>query len=272
MVEELRKIRTFIESELGLSMPESKVPLLESRLRRRVEVLGLRSLAEYSDYVLHPITARRERAAFIDAVTTHRTAFWREPEHFQYLLETALPDMDAVLGSRRTTNVWSVGCSTGEEPYSLAMALCEHHRRRTGSDFRVLATDVSRAVVEHGKVGIYEAARLAPVPEPLSRRYTRRALEGSSHKVRVVAELRRRVAFECLNLMQSDYRVSTTFDAIFIKDVLADFDEATREIVVNKLCRNLRTGGLLFIGSSESFPTEEVPLKLVAPAVYAKVA
>lgn len=270
MVEELRKIRTFIESELGLTMPENKLPMLRSQLGRRAASLGLQSLSEYSDYVLHGVDRKKERAAFIDAVTTRHTDFWLEPEHLRFFAESGLPELDAVFGTRRTTQVWSAGCSTGEEPYSLAMVLCEHHRRRPGSDFRVLASDVSRAAVEHGRLGIYGAERLESLPMEMSRRYTRRLLDGASPKARIVAELRRRVAFECLNLVQSDYRISTTFDAIFLKNVLVDFDSATQGVVVEKMCKYLRPGGIFFVGRTESLPRGEAPLRPIAPGIYGR--
>lgn len=266
--DDFKDIRKFIEVELGVKMPTSKVPMLASRLRRRVQSLGLRNFEEYGNFVLRSLDGKKELVAFIDAVTTHKTDFWREPEHFEFLANVALPKLDATLGVGRTTKVWSAGCSTGEEPYTLAMVLAEHCRTRAGADFAILATDVSEPVLEHGRVGIYDAERVEPLPVHLANRYVRKSVDKRSNKVRMPAELRSCISFHVLNFMQEDYRVADVFDAIFMRNVLIYFDEPTQARVVRRLCKNLRPGGFFFTGQSESLARADVPLKHSGPAVY----
>lgn len=265
--DDFKDIRKFIEVELGVMMPASKVPMLVGRLRRRVQSLGLRTFEEYGNFV-RSRDGKNELVTFIDAVTTHKTDFWREPDHFEFLAKVALPELDATLGVRRTTKVWSAGCSTGEEPYTLAMVLAEHCRSRPGSDFAILATDVSEPVLERARLGIYEAERVEPLPANLSNRYVRRSVDKQSSKVRITVELRRCVAFHSLNFMQQDYRVADVFDVIFMRNVLIYFDESTQARVVRRLCESLRPGGFFFTGQSESLAHADVPLKHSAPAVY----
>ena len=161
----------FITAELGIKMADSKMSMLRSRLRHRVRELGLRSLDDYAEYFFDSANLG-EREHFIHAVTTHKTDFFREPQHFSFLQEVVLPEIfarTARLGSR--VKVWSAGCSSGEEAYTLAMLLSEYARRQPGFDFAILGTDVSNNVLEMARSGIYEESLVEPVPAELRRRY-----------------------------------------------------------------------------------------------------
>lgn len=265
------RIARFINSELGIKMPESKITLIQSRLLRRVRDLGLGSVEQYGNYFFDAPNAE-ERIHFINAVTTNKTDFFREPQHFDFLIRAAIPSIDRESAGRERwrLNVWSAGCSSGEEPYTLAMVLSENARHRGAGDFALLGTDVSTRVLDHARSGIYDEALIAPVPPELRKKYFRRSKGSTPSLVRVIPELRQKVSFHTLNFMDSDYRIQNTFDIIFLRNVLIYFEKCTQEAVVQKICRNLKPGGYLFVGHSESLAGLDVPVQPVKNSVFRK--
>jgi chemotaxis protein methyltransferase CheR len=203
----------------------------------------------------------------MDAITTNKTDFFREPQHFDFLTGTALPRMDSGGATVRIT-LWSAGCSSGEEPYTLAMVLSKYAAGRRGLDFQILATDVSTRVLEAARSGIYTEAQVEPVPEEFRRKYLLRSNSGSEKLVRIVPELRKKVSFHRLNFMDAEYPVKDQFDAIFFRNVMIYFDKSTQEQVIARLCRSLKRGGYLFVGHSESLAGLDVPVELVRPSVF----
>jgi chemotaxis protein methyltransferase CheR len=265
----------FITGELGIKMSEAKVPMLQSRLMRRLRHLQLASLEEYQEYLFNSPNAEEERTHFINAVTTNKTDFFREPQHFEYLTRTALPNLDRLYGGDGGPwrfKLWCAGCSSGEEPYTQAMVLSEYAKERVGLNFALLGTDISTKVLAHAQRGIYEETRIDPVPLPLRHSYLLRSKDASSGLVRIVPQLRRRISFHRLNFMDADYRVKDLFEVIFFRNVMIYFDKPTQEAVINKLCRNLKPGGYLFVGHSESLAGLNIPVTPVASAVFRKAA
>ena len=253
------KFCAFITGELGIQMSEAKLPMLQARLQRRLRALGLNSLEDYQDFLFNSPQGEDERVHFINAVTTNKTDFFREPKHFDYLVRTALPNLDPNEGKSAVERAWRLklwcaGCSSGEEPYTLAMVLGEFGERRPGFAFSLLATDISTKVLDHAQLGIYDEERVDPV----------RA------QVRIIPDLRAKVAFHRLNFMDAHYAVKDMFDAIFFRNVMIYFDKPTLEDVIHKLCRNLLPGGYLFVGHSESLAGLNLPVACVASAVYRK--
>ncbi len=270
--ESFARFADFITRELGIKMNDSKVSMLQSRLMRRLRHLGLSSLDEYQDYLFDSPNAEEERVHFIDAVTTNKTDFFREPQHFDYLTRTAIPNLTQRYGAGGAWRfkLWCAGCSTGEEPYTQAMVLGEYARQNAGFDFVLLATDISTRVLEHAHRGIYEEERIEPVATPLRQRYLLRSTDPANRVVRIVPELRRRIHFHRLNFMDANYNVKDQFDVIFFRNVMIYFDKPTQESVINKLCRNLKPGGYLFAGHSESLAGLNIPVTPVASAVFRK--
>jgi chemotaxis protein methyltransferase CheR len=262
----------FITSRLGIKMSEAKVPMLQSRLMRRLRHLKIGSLDEYQDYLFNSPNAHEELVHFIDAVTTNKTDFFREPQHFDYLVSKALPELSRIYGGGPSWHLklWCAGCSSGEESYTLAMVLREHARQHEGFDFAMLATDISTKVLEQAQSGIYDASRIEPVPAPLRHNYLLRSNDPARHLVRVIPELRSRITFRRLNFMDADYGFHEMFEVLFFRNVMIYFDKATQEAVINKLCRHLKPGGFLFVGHSESLAGLNIPVVFSGSAVFRK--
>jgi chemotaxis protein methyltransferase CheR len=266
------KMAEFVTRELGIKMPASKKSMVQSRLLRRVRELGMQSLDEYCEYLFSPPHSADERVHFIDAMTTNKTDFFREPKHFDYLTQKVLPELEgtAVHKLKKKITVWSAACSTGEEPYTLAMIMSEYALTRPQFDFQILSTDISTRVLLTAKDGIYSRHQIEPVPRELRRRYLLNGKGEYRSLVRVRPELRRRVSFHQLNFMDEDYRVKQIFDIVFCRNVLIYFDRATQESVIGKICRNLVQGGYLFISHSESLSGLNLPLTSVGASCFQK--
>jgi chemotaxis protein methyltransferase CheR len=256
-----------IVDTLGIKMNASKVPMLQGRLQRRLRDLAIDSLEQYREH-LFGADGASELQHFIDAVTTNKTDFFREPQHFDLLTRKVLPELMPRGAGGRQCKVWSAPCSSGEEPYTLAMVLAEYASRNAGFDFAVLATDISSRVLAHAARGVYDEERIAPVPEALRARYLLRARDPRRSEVRIAPTLRAKVAFHQLNFMQSHYGVRDVFDVIFCRNVLIYFDKPTQQTVVRRLARHLRPNGALFVGHSESLTGLDVPFTPCGIAVY----
>jgi chemotaxis protein methyltransferase CheR len=260
------RLARYITSELGIKMPDSKLTMVQSRLLRRVRDLRMDSLDQYCDYFFES-SSGDEREHFVNAITTNKTDFFREPQHFSCLLDVVLPAM-AQRGVR--FKAWSAGCSTGEEPYTLAMVLAEFAAAHGGFDFAILATDISTKVLGAARNGIYQEPQTVPVPVPLRRKYLLRSRSKAERATRVVPELRRKVSFHQLNFMDADYGIKDIFDAVFFRNVMIYFDRPTQEAVIRKICRNLAPGGYLFCGHSESLAGLNIPVQPIMASVYRK--
>ena len=264
------RLRTLIYAESGINLNHDKKTMLEMRLRRRLHGLGLSSCAEYCDYVFTPGGRENEIVHLIDAVTTNKTDFFREAAHFDYLVSQGLPELGERNGARRRSLVWSAGCSTGEEPYTLAMVLSEYAESHPGFQFQILATDISTAVLDKARMGIFKAETVAPVPPGLRRKYLMRSRDPGSCLVRVVPELRALLDFRRVNFMDADYGLPAAPEIIFCRNVIIYFDRPTQVRLLERLVRHLAPGGYFFAGHSESLQGMDLPLTLVAPSVYRK--
>ncbi len=266
-----RRVADYITSHLGIRMSPAKIPLLQSRLQRRLRIAGCDSLEQYLERVVASPEGEGEVLEFIDAVTTNKTDFFREPQHFDFLARVALPQLDPGAGLSWQPSIWSAGCSSGQEVYTLAMVLSEYGAARGGFDFRILGTDISCRMLQAAETAIYEAALVDPVPPDLRRKYLLRSRDELHPRVRVGPEVRSKTRFRRLNLMSTTYEVGEEFDVIFFRNVMIYFDKTTQQNVVSRLCERLRPGGYLFVGHSESLTGLALPLRPVAAAVYRRV-
>lgn len=201
----------------------------------------------------------------IDQVTTNKTDFFREPAHFDYLTSKVLPELTR---SKKRVMIWSAGCSSGEEPYTLAMVLNEYRDGYQSPDFLILATDISTRVLEKAKLAVYEHERVVPIPPALQKKYLLRSKDKTKNIYRVVFGLRKQVQFRKLNFMNEDFGFREKMDIIFCRNVIIYFDKPTQERLLNKLCEHLSPDGYIFVGHSETLFGMNVPLVQVAPTIY----
>jgi chemotaxis protein methyltransferase CheR len=265
------RLSAFIEARYGIHLPPAKRVLLEARLGKRVRELGLSGFGAYCDRVLGGAAAD-ELTLLVDRVTTHKTEFFREPAHFEVLVRRVLPALrPAGAVHPEPLRLWSAGCATGVEPYTLAMVLAEAATADPRLGFELGATDVSPGVVRTAAEGVYSEAIVAPVPLPLRRRWLQRSV-ADEDVVRVRRALRERIRFRALNLLDADYGIPHPMDVIFCRNVLIYFDRALQLAVVERLAQVLAPGGFLFLGHSETLQGTPLPLEPVAPTVYRRAA
>ena len=257
-----QELARLVTDHTGIRLPATKKQMVEGRLRKRAHALGL-DVASYCDDLLENNGRTGEFQHVVDAITTNKTDFYREPDHFQFLAGHAVPEF---LKTRRPLlKIWSAACSTGLEAYTAAMVLAN---RSNHGEFRfaVLGTDISTAVLAVAERAIYNAELVKPIPPDQQRRYLLKSKKAN--EVRIVPELRQNVHFAQLNLMDDQYGVDQDVDVIFLRNVLIYFDKATQTAVLRKLIRHLRHGGLLFLGHSESMVGTELGLQEVGAAIF----
>jgi chemotaxis protein methyltransferase CheR len=266
------KFQRLIHEETGIWLGDSKSALLCGRLSRRLRVLGFSTLDQYYDFVTHP-HRHEERVLMVDAITTNETRFFRDPRHFEFLETRAIPRWrsDVERGLRqRSVRIWSAGCSSGEEPYSLAMLLARHLPSQQGWNVTILATDVSTRMLAHARVGIYNIAKAGDIPEPLLKDYMLKGIDKQEGLMKVMPEIQAMVDFQSLNLYQGPCPPDSHFDVIFCRNVLIYFDLQSKQKVVEHLTRCLARNGLLFVGQAENLSTMDSQLRSLIPAVYTR--
>ena len=256
---EFELFRVWVYDQAGISMSPAKKPLIMSRLQRRVAHFGLQSYAQYYKLITGG-TEKAEPQICLDLLTTNETYFFREPKHFEFLRDRALAE-------RRpgtTFRVWSAACSSGEEPWSIAMLLAS---KLGDIGWEIVASDISTRVLARAESAHYAIERAEKIPRPYLTRYCQRGINAQDGTFRIVPELRRRVKFMQVNLIAPLPDVGT-FDLIFLRNVLIYFDMQTKAAVVRQLCNALRPGGYFYCGHSESLHGMGLPLTTIQPAVY----
>lgn len=265
-----KQISEFIYNQVGITISPIKKTMLEARLQKRLRLLRLRDYKAYCDYLFSKQGMEREIPELIDAVTTNTTDFFREPKHFDYLFNALLPAWYDKHGASGVLRLWSAGCSTGMEPYTIAMVFSEYRELNPHFKYSILATDISNKVLQEAARGVYEADRVAPVPKDMKPKYLLKSKDPTKHLVRVVPELRRAISFERLNFMEP-FQFKDKLDIVFCRNVIIYFDRATQERVLGKFCGQLKPGGHLFVGHSESLAGMTLPLQQVAPTIYVRL-
>ncbi len=268
---DFERLSAFISAHCGIKMPPAKKTLLESRLQKRLRTLRLASFRDYCEFLFSVPEGAGELVLMIDAVTTNKTDFFREPVHFSFLTESILPeffrDHGQALGKPFT--VWSAGCSSGEEPYTLAITLSEYAERNPGFQFTIMATDISTKVLDKARLGIYDEGQIAMIPLVLKQKYFMRSKDRDRGLVRVLPTLRSAVQFKRLNLMDEHFAVpEASMDAIFCRNVMIYFERDTQYKLLRKFCRYLKTGKYLFLGHSETVQGLQLPLVRLASTIY----
>lgn len=257
-------LRRISNQHSGILVPDDKFDMFYSRLSKRVRLLGFTRFKQYCDYLQNH---SEEFTEFINAVTTNLTSFFRENHHFEFVAKTLLPELLRTNKTQRQIKVWSAGCSTGEEPYSLAMTLLENVP--DGWDIKILATDLDTNVLATAAEGVYAADRVSSISEERLKRWFQKGNGAHVNKVRAKPQLRQIIHFRQLNLMQ-DWPMKGSFDFIFCRNVLIYFDRETKARLARRYGESLKDGGHLFIGHSESLHQLDTPFKLVGNTIYKK--
>jgi chemotaxis protein methyltransferase CheR len=260
-------VASLLYGRFGIQLGSQKRVLVAGRLTKRVRQLGLKSFPEYFDY-LRADKSGNELSEFINRLTTNHSFLYREKDHYEFLRKKVFPEINKKLEGepRYQARMWSAGCAAGEEVYTLALVLRDFFGPAAeGSDFGLLATDISLAALKSAQAGVYPAQKLSELPPALRSANFR---EVGPDLFEVAPEVRRMVLFKRLNLMTETYPFKTAFDVIFCRNVMIYFDQASRSRLVHSFYRYLKPGGYFFIGHSESIPRADCPFEYLFPAIY----
>lgn len=255
-------IRDIVYKMSRISLGPQKKTMVMSRIGKRMRALGHKSAKEYCDYIRRP-SGRKELSSLIDVISTNHTYFFRESAHFDYLNRLLVNRKNP----RQPFKVWSAACSSGEEPYSMAMLLMEHAKKQPGFTWQIEASDISSIVLAKAKLAEFTETAVARVPRELKDRYLLKKADGM---YQVCDMIRRKIRFHQLNLFEIPAGFASGFELIVCRNVMIYFDRPTRELLVNMMVKRLLAEGTLFVGHSESLSGIKHPLEMVAPAIFIK--
>lgn len=265
--QEFKVLSKFIYERFGIKMPPVKKTLLECRLQKRLRDLKIENFKEYLQYLFSKEGLEKEVVLMANVVTTNKTDFFRESAHFNFLLRN---DWHSYFGGDikgKVLQAWSAGCSSGEEPYSLAIILNE-----IGDfDYRIQATDLSQQALQKAVEAVYHEKKTQQIPLTYRRKYFMRHKDPDKPFLRIAPEIRKKVSFRQLNFMDATYEILGNQDMIFCRNVLIYFDRSTQEKLIGRLCTHLKEGGFLFLGHSESISDFKVPLRQLQSTIFQKV-
>lgn len=268
--DEFALFQKLIYREAGIHLVPAKKALLEARLTRRLRDLGLSSFEAYYRHILQ-VDHSDELIVLLDRIATNETHFFREPKQFDFLENEVFPawkERNRSAGGSRHIRVWSAACSSGEEPYSLAMMLLDHFPPVSGWAFEILATDLSTRALGTGATGVWPISKASEIPQDYLKKYMLKGIGEQSGNMKAGAELRSMVRFERLNLNDDDYPVGQNIDLIFCRNVLIYFDARSRARVIERLVDHLAPNGFLFVGHAESLTGVTTRVRYVVPTIY----
>ncbi|HEX8914839.1 MAG TPA: protein-glutamate O-methyltransferase [Humisphaera sp.] len=268
---EFRRVSDTVYRHCGINLHDGKMSLVRSRLAKRLRAGRFASVTDYLDHV-EADPGGAEFTALIDAISTNLTSFFREDGHFAHVATKAVPDLirrQRAAGGGCTVRAWSAGCSTGEEPYSLAMTLLDATEQCEPRDIKILATDICTRVLKVAAAGVYDETRARAVPPDKRSRYLRVERAGGRTSYRVDPAVQAMIRFRHLNLM-GRWPFTGPFDLIFCRNVMIYFDKPTQERLIGRFHDHLAPGGLLFTGHSESLTGVSHRFRYVQPTIYAK--
>ncbi|MBW1797093.1 MAG: protein-glutamate O-methyltransferase CheR [Deltaproteobacteria bacterium] len=268
---EYNKFSRYVYDTCGINLHEGKQQLVKARLGKILRERNFRSFSHYYDHVVNDKSGH-ELILLLDSISTNLTYFFREAEHFEFLRKKALPEtLKRKKGSKdNCLRLWSAGCSSGEEPYSIAMTISEALDNREKWQVKIRATDLSTKVLTTAGSGIYEKKKIEKIPYELRKRYFQKGDNKWKGYFRVKKDVKKKISFQRLNFME-EFHFGEPFDVIFCRNVMIYFDNPTKEVLVGKFFRYISDGGYLFIGHAESLTGFEHPFKYIQPSVYQKV-
>lgn len=263
---EFKKLTNYIKKNYGIYIKREKSSLLTGRLNNVLKKGGFSSFSDYYEYIISDNTGRA-LVTLIDKITTNHTFFMREAEHFFYFRQEVLPYLSRNVADN-DLRIWSAGCSTGEEPYTLAMILYDYFKKeKLWWDTKVLATDISQRVLDTAKKGIYNNQGVAVLPPAWQQNYFNKI---DNEKSVLTDNIKNEVIFRRFNLMEEVFPFKRKFHVIFCRNVMIYFDGKTKDRLLNKFYNSMERGGHLFIGHSESLGCNTTKFKYVMPSVYKK--
>ncbi len=269
--DDFNRLSEFVFEQSGIKMPPVKKVMLQSRLQKRLRELNITSFKEYADYVFSDEGQKNEIIHMLDVVSTNKTDFFREPVHFDYLNSQVLPEFISQNQLNYNLKVWSAGCSSGEEPYTIAITLNEFKNNNPKFDYSIIGTDISSVILQNAAAAVYKEERIENIPLELKRKYFLKSKDRVKKTVRVIKDLRKKTTYHRLNFMSDVYNMPDIYDVIFCRNVLIYFNRETQEQVINKLCYKLKSGGYLFIGHSESILGMNLPLEQIKPTIFRRI-
>lgn len=264
---EYARLAEYVKENYGIYLKEGKQTLITSRLYNELLKSNCSSFTQYYEYILSDKTGRA-LTAFIDKITTNHTFFMREADHFYYFRDKVLPYLSLTVNNK-DLRIWSAGCSSGQEPYTLAMILNDYFKDNKGLwDTKILATDISNKVLIEAKNGIYTGDEVSSLPSLWRLNYFQKLSNGN---YKIIDDIKKEVIYRKFNLMEKHFPFSKKFHAIFCRNVMIYFDDKTKIDLVRKFYDIMEYGGYLFIGHTESLPRDEIGFQYIMPAVYRKV-
>ena len=260
-----QRFRALVYRESGIHLADHKRVMVASRLQKRLSELGLTSFDDYYTLVVGG-SNDAELRVMLDCISTNQTDFFREPRHFTFLRDHVLPE----LAESKAVRIWSAACSSGEEPYSIAMTVVDTVGVLATRHCRILASDISTRMVATAAAGVYPSARVRSLSQDLLRRHFLRGKDAQADLVKVKPHLAEMIVFRRINLMEDRYPIKGLLDVIFCRNVMIYFDRATQGRVLARLSQCLKLGGYLFLGHAESMPEITPEFQYVAPTIYRK--
>lgn len=270
-IREFNKFRELIHDKTGISLGDQKRDLVLARLMRRLRILNLKTFEEYYQYVIKENNTE-EITAMINRITTNVTSFFRQENHFRVLRETVLPrllEKKSADGTRKI-RIWSAGCSTGQEPYSIAITLADFFHGLLGWDIKILATDLDTEVLDLGEKGIYSESSVSDISKEQLRRYFKKGIKENKGVYQVSNQIRNMVVFRQLNLTANHFPIRGPLDIIFCRNVIIYFGNELKERLIKKFNQLLDDDGYLFMGHSESLIAMKEKFRYIHNTVYTK--
>lgn len=268
------KIGNLITERFGIKMPPDKKIMFQSRMQRRLLELEINSFDEYAKMILNANLDSPELSVLADYISTNKTDFFRENDHFEFITDQIIPEF---LNAKFSFNepklkIWSAGCSNGQEAYSIAITVEEYIRlKRMPINYSILATDISVRMLKNAAEAIYPISSMDVISLDLKHRYFLKSKNHKDQKVRVIKDLRDKVTPAYLNLMDDNYLLKDEFDVVFLRNTLIYFNHQVQQRVLTKVLNNIKTGGYLIIGHSESLINMNLPIQSIAPSIYVKI-
>ncbi|MBO1225391.1 MAG: protein-glutamate O-methyltransferase CheR [Candidatus Scalindua sediminis] len=269
---EFELFRRLIYKYSGIALSSSKKELVKARLSKRLTKTGIGSFEQYYKFVTKYDKSGKELVHLLDSISTNKTDFFREGKHFDFLNTKLLPTLISKKEKERnkTIRVWSAGCSTGEEPYSLAITIINHINANAGWNVKILATDISMKVLKKAINGIYKKEALKGIPREILSSHFSSIIIKNTNCFKVKDHLKKIITFRGFNLMTSNYPFKNPFDFIFCRNVMIYFDSDTQHRLITKFYDCLPKDGYLFIGHAETLAKRTHGFKYIQPAVYQK--